>query len=183
MTTALILFAEGFEEIEAVTQVDILRRGGMDVTTVSIHPDKLVEGAHGLKVEADETLDTLTGEFDLLVVPGGMGGVNNLRASAIVLELVREIYQGGKWVTAICAGPLVLAAAGILKGKTATCYPTLEVELEGASHSEELVVTDGRLITSRGPATAMLFALQIVEEIMGSDKRRELEEDLLFHLL
>ncbi len=183
MKRVLVLFADGFEEIEAVTQVDLLRRAGAEVVVATINRTPEVLGAHDVKIAADCTMDELQGEFDAVVVPGGSVGVNNLRADERVLSLLRKMAQEGKTVAAICAGPRALSDAGLLIGKKATCYPGLEDTLDGARWIQEPVVRDGNLITSMGPATSMLFGLALVEALFGAESRAELETDLLMHLL
>jgi len=179
MKTALVLFAEGSEELEAVTIVNILRRAGVTVTLAGITAGAL-RGSRGVSITPDTTLDAvLAGSFDMVVLPGGQPGTNNLQADARVLKLVRQMADQGKFVAAICAAPAVLAAAGLLDGKQATCYPSCldgfpQVHLQTAA-----IVEDGRLITSRGPGTAMDFALLLAERLAGTAKRNEVETGLV----
>jgi len=168
-----VLFADGFEEIEAVTPVDVLRRAGFDVITVSIYGDrKTVTGAHGIPVIADETIGNVkVSEALCIVLPGGGTGVMNLNASGKVREIVKEQYSGGRFVAAICAAPTILSGLGILKGKCATCYPSMRSELDAAERDgRSLCIRDGCVITSVGPGTAGEFAFALCE-ILGKPEK------------
>lgn len=179
MKTALVLFAEGSEELEAVTVVNILRRGGITVSLAGL-TNGLLRGSRGVTLQPDTTLEAaLKQEFDMIVLPGGQPGTNHLKADARVLQLLKKMYSQGKYVTAICAAPSVLATAGLLDGKRATSFPTCldgfaNVDLQAAA-----VVEDGKLITSRGPGTAMEFALTLLERLAGATKRMEVEAGLV----
>ncbi|MCX7192508.1 MAG: DJ-1/PfpI family protein [Proteobacteria bacterium] len=179
MKTALVLFAEGSEELEAVTIVNILRRAGVTVTLAGITAGAL-RGSRGVSIAPDTTLDAvLHDSFDMIVLPGGQPGTNNLQADARVLKLVRQMTDQGKFVAAICAAPAVLAAAGLLDGKQATCYPTCLDGFPQVHLQTTAIVEDGRLITSRGPGTAMDFALLLAERLAGKAKRNEVEAGLV----
>lgn len=179
MKNALVLFADGSEELEAVTVVNILRRAGVNVTLAGLTAGAL-RGSRGTMLVPDTTLDAvLHDSFDIVVLPGGQPGTNHLRADARVLKLVQQMSAQGKYVSAICAAPSVLASAGLLDGKKATSFPTCldgfpKVHLQTAA-----VVEDGKLITSRGPGTAMDFALTLVERLVGAAKRQEVEAGLV----
>lgn len=168
---ALVFLAEGFEEVEAVTPVDFLRRAGIEVVTVAVGDRKTVAGARGIPVVADKTAAEAAGlACDAVVLPGGMPGSKNLAASGEVDAVVREAAAKGKLIAAICAAPVVvLASKGLLAGKRFTCFPGMEKEAAGATWREEPVVVDGNLITSRGPGTAALFALAVIEYVLGRD--------------
>ena len=158
-----IFMADGCEEIEGLTVVDIVRRAKMDITMISITDKKEVTSSHNVTF----LTDTLASEadydgFDAIVLPGGMPGTLNLGASEIVNEVIKKFAAEGKIVAAICAAPSVLGAAGLLKGRHATCHPGFEEKLEGAITSEDAVVVDGNIITSRGMGTAIDFGLAIV---------------------
>lgn len=178
MKTVLILFSEGSEELEAVTVINILRRAGVTVTLAGLSAGAL-RGSRGTLLMPDTTLDeALAHSYDMVVLPGGQPGTNHLKADARVLKLVQRMSAEGKYVSAICAAPSVLAAAGLLDGKRATCFPGAldafpQVQLQAAA-----VVEDGKLITSRGPGTAMDFALVLVERLLGQAKRQEVEAGL-----
>lgn len=177
---ATVWLAEGCEEMEAVIALDVLRRGTIDVRGMTLGPDLDVRGAHGVQIRADTGWDeTWLAGADLLVVPGGMGGMEALRADPRVLEHIRRADREGRFVGAVCAGPLVLAAAGILKGRKATCYPGLEQHLQGVERPADPVVRDGNLITSLGPATAMAFAVELVRALAGEAVAREVAQGLL----
>lgn len=174
MAKALVILAEGFEEIEAVTIIDVLRRAEVDVTVAALGASP-VRGAHAIEIAADVALAMVdaTG-FDALVLPGGMPGAKHLREAPEVLELVRRFVKSGKLTAAICAAPTVLEAAGVLGGKRATSYPGHA--LPSASYLEEAVVEDGTLVTSRGVGTALSFALTLVARLVGpevADTHRE----------
>jgi len=166
----LVLLAEGFEETEFVVPVDLWRRAGFNVTVASVSGEALVDGAHGLKIASDVALEKLEPtDFDAVFLPGGGVGVQNLKASAAVENTVCCLNDDNKWVLAICAAPTVLSKARILVDRKATCYPGCEVELVCREFSEERVVVDGNIVTSRGPGTAEEFALKCIS-VMGGDE-------------
>lgn len=158
------LLAQGFEETEAITTIDILRRAGIQVDCVSIQDEIIVEGSHGIKIVADKLFLNMN-EYDALFLPGGQPGTNHLKADHRVLTLVQDYVSQNKWVAAICAAPLVLEAAGVLNQKTITSYPMSDVKslFPHSHYSEELVVRDGRILTSRGVGTALDFGFALVE--------------------
>ncbi|MDC7227436.1 MAG: DJ-1/PfpI family protein [Spirochaetales bacterium] len=166
MKKVIIFLAEGFEEVEALTPIDFLRRAEVDVTTVGIG-GKSVLSAHGVRVEADTALSELgnTEIFDGLVCPGGMPGATNIAAADEVTDLIAEFNRQGKTVAAICASPgIVLAGTGVLDGRQATCYPGFEEHFSSKTvFSEKRVVIDGNIITSRGPGTSAEFAIELVK--------------------
>lgn len=175
--------AEGFEEIEAFTVVDLLRRAGIETETVSVTGKLPVTGAHGIDVIADVLFDDASyGSCEMIVLPGGLPGATNLDGHDGLREKLYSFNNQEKWIAAICAAPLVLGHAGILKGKKATCYPGFEKELDGAEISPGNVVSDKKVITSRGPATAMDFALKIVSELKGKEAADEVAAGLLYAL-
>ncbi len=181
----LFVLANGFEETECVVPFDILSRGGVQVTFAGIHDDVSVEGAHGLTLDADILLSQAElSEFDGVFLPGGSRGVENLAASERVLELVRNFYGAGKWVLSICAGPLVLARAGILGDKSVTSYPSTEADLLPfcGNYREDRVVVDGKLLTSRGPGTAEEFGFAVLEALEGREKAELVRKGMLARL-
>jgi protein deglycase len=177
MATALVLLAEGFEEIEAVTIIDVLRRGEVAVTTASL-AGKHVKGSHDIVVEADTLFDHVSvDDFDALVLPGGPAA-KTLREDARSQATIRRAAEQGKLLAAVCAAPTALDAAGVLSGKRATAYPGSE--LPTAQRSEDRVVEDGNVITGRGPGTSMEFALKVVERLSGAAVAKETAQKLLF---
>jgi len=177
MANVLVILAEGFEEIEAVTIIDVLRRADVEVVGASLGEIR-VRGAHGLTLQADTRLDdVLTQSFDAVILPGGMPGSKNLRDDPRVLDCLRRQQQGGRYLGAICAAPIALEAAGVLKGKRATSYPGYD--LPSAQFSDERVVRDGTLLTSRGPGTAMEFALEWVSVLVGADRAAQLRKGMI----
>lgn len=173
--------ADGCEEIEGLTVVDIVRRAGIDITTISISDKKEVAGAHGITFLADAKKDEVDfSTLDGIVLPGGMPGTTNLGADETVDKVIREFAAGGKLVAAICAAPSVLGQAGLLNGKHATSYPGFEPKLTGAVTSEDPVVQDGNVITSRGMGTAIAFALEIVSYFTDKKTADKLAESIIY---
>jgi 4-methyl-5(b-hydroxyethyl)-thiazole monophosphate biosynthesis len=180
MTRVLVPVAQGSEEIEAVTTVDILRRGGVEVVVAGLEEGP-VEASRGVVLVPDTTLErALETSYDAVALPGGGPGTERLRDDDRVRDLVRSMAAEGRWVAAICAAPSVLAAAGVLAGRRATGFPgVLEaLELPDVDLVAEPVVVDGNIVTSRGPGTAMDFALTLVELLEGAERRREVESKL-----
>lgn len=181
MKTALIILATGFEEIEAVTIIDILRRAKVEITSASLD-DTLVVGGHAIQIMADTKLADVTEKlFDAIILPGGMAGTDNLLASEAVRVMLKKHADQGRIVSAICAAPLVLEKAGVLAGTRATIYPGLDAKLLSAAQvSGDSVVEDGNVITSKGPGTAMEFALHLVERLAGKMMADQVAGGLLF---
>lgn len=176
-----VFMADGCEEIEALTVVDIARRAGIEVAMISITGEKVVKGAHGIHFETDIPADFM--DFDMLdgiVLPGGMPGTLNLGANKYVLQTIIDFNCKGKLVSAICAAPSVLGEAGLLKGKKATSYPGFEDKLVGADVVLEPVVVDGNMITSRGMGTAIPFALAIVEYLLDVETAEDLSRGIIY---
>jgi protein deglycase len=181
MTSVLVPLADGCEEIEAVTIIDLLRRADIEVVTAGLKPGP-VTASRGMVLVPDTTLDGLDGnDFDMIVLPGGKAGAENLRDDAKVQALIRDMAAKGKYTCAICAAPIALANAGVLSGKRATSFPGfLEgLNLPGVTVTEAPVETDGKVITSRGPGTAMDFGLTLIETLKGTDARNEVEVRLM----
>jgi len=166
--TVLVALADGFEEIEAVTIIDILRRAGVEVIVAGVGKREIT-GAHEITVGAEVLLEQYQGLPDAVVLPGGMPGAKNLKESEALKDLLSKMKKANKLIGAICASPaVVLASQGLLDGKKATCYPGFENELgPKVTFSQERVVRDGQIITSRGPGTALEFSLELVKELMG----------------
>ncbi|HTL70618.1 MAG TPA: DJ-1 family glyoxalase III [Candidatus Eisenbacteria bacterium] len=167
--TVLVALADGFEEIEAVTPIDVLRRAGVEVTVAGVGKD-VVTGANGVKIQADLRLEDYGGLPDAVVLPGGAMGAANLRDSQAVSGLLKRMKENGRLIAAICASPgVVLARQGYLDGKSATCYPGYEKNFpSSARYSAERVVGDGHLVTSRGPGTALEFSLELVRRLVDA---------------
>ncbi len=180
MARALVPLAEGCEELEAVTIIDILRRAGVEVVSAGLDAGP-VTASRGTVLLPDKILaEVLDQDFDLIALPGGLPGANHLDADPRLRDLLVRQAERGRWCAAVCAAPLVLANAGLLTGRTATSYPgALDPDaLTQTRLVEEPVVVDGRIVTSRGPGSAMDFALQLVELLEGSAKRDEVESKL-----
>lgn len=177
----LVAVADGTEEIEAVTVIDVLARAGAKVTVASVMNRLKVECSRGVKLEADCLItDALDRNWDMIVCPGGLPGAEHLSASEPLIRLLQRQADEGKSYAAICAAPaLVLAKHGLLNGKTATCYPTSKFTSSIDRYVSQRVVDDGNVITSQGPATAMPFSLKLVEELFGSEKAQQIKGDLL----
>jgi 4-methyl-5(b-hydroxyethyl)-thiazole monophosphate biosynthesis len=179
MKTVLVPLANGSEELEAVTVLNILRRAGIEAVSASLdgHP---IRGSRGTMLIPDTSLDeALKLNFDMVVLPGGQPGTNNLKADARIIKLVQRMAADDRYVSAICAAPSVLASAGLLDGKRATSFPGSLDAFPKVSRQPQAVVEDGKLITSRGPGTAMDFALTLVERLAGKAKRDEVEAGLV----
>lgn len=178
--TVLVPLADGFEEIEAVTPIDILRRAELDVIVAGVGK-KEVTGSRGLKVFADTTIEEFHGLPDAVVLPGGAQGASNLKRSPAVADLLARMKGEGRLIAAICASPaVVLAGSGVLEGKKATCYPGYEKNFgPGTTFSDARVVVDGRVITSRGPGTAMEFALDLVRALVDDATAERLRAALV----
>jgi len=180
MKKVFIFLAEGFEETEAVATMDVMLRGELDVTSVSVTGNLLVTGAHGIAVSADTLFEKANlSSGDMLVLPGGMPGAANLNAHAGLKSALEQYAASGKKIAAICAAPLVFGGLGLLQGKKATAYPGFESTLKGATYINSPVVKDGNIITGRGPGFAFQFGLAIVEELQGKAKADEVAEGLL----
>lgn len=181
MTRVLVPLAPGFEDLEATTLVDLLRRAGIEVVTAGLQPG-LVQGARGMRVQPDATLDEALGQdYDMVALPGGMPGAENLRNDARLIALLKKAAGAGKYTAAICAAPIALAEAGLLDGKQATSYPGFveKLDIPGLQFSTAPVVVDGKVVTSRGPGTAMDFALSLIELLAGKAARDRVEVGLV----
>jgi len=181
MSKVLVPLAPGFEDLEAVTIVDLLRRAGIDVVTAGLVPG-LVQGARGMRMQPDATLDAVLGQdFDMIALPGGMPGAENLRQDRRIQALLKKMAAADKYTAAICAAPIALAEAGLLHGKKATSYPGFldKLNLPATAYLDDAVVVDGRIVTSRGPGTAMDFALELIALLQGEAKRAQVEAGLV----
>ncbi|MHB2016070.1 MAG: DJ-1 family glyoxalase III [Candidatus Xenobia bacterium] len=179
MSRVCVLLANGFEEIEAVTIIDVLRRAEMDVAIVGV-TDREVVGSHRISVTADVMLAQAKSQiWDAIVLPGGMPGARNLQEHPGVQEMLREQHHAERHIGAICAAPIALASAGVLQGRRATSYPAFAAQLGDVQYCEDTVVVDGHVTTSRGPSTALPFALSLVAQLAGEAKARQLAEQML----
>ena len=186
MAKVYVLLADGFEDVEALIPVDVLRRGGVEVLTVSTNPDVMVESAHGVSICADIMFDEANySDADLLMLPGGMPGASNLFAHEGVCEAVKAQFATGKKVSAICAAPaVVLAQLGILDGKKATCYPGFEKMLTKAEYTADLVTVDGNVTTAEGPAAAFPYAYELLTQLVDKQTSDQIAEGMRFkHLM
>jgi 4-methyl-5(b-hydroxyethyl)-thiazole monophosphate biosynthesis len=180
MAKVLVPLAQGCEELEAVTVVDLLRRAGIEVVTAGLD-DQPVCASRGMVLVPDMTLErALQQDYDMIVLPGGLPGADNLRDDDRIIERLRSMSAAGQYTAAICAAPKVLAHAGLLQGKRATSFPgALETDhIPGLEYQESPVVMDGKVITSRGPGTAMDFALTLIEQLVGKQIRDEVDAGL-----
>jgi len=181
MPRVLVPLTQGCEEIEAVTIIDILRRADIDVVTAGLVPG-VVEASRGVKLVPDTELDAvMTEEFDMIVLPGGRGGADRLAQDPRILKLLVRTAEGGRYTAAICAAPRVLAEAGLLTGRRATAFPGVLDDMNGIELTREPVVTDGKIVTSRGPGTAMDFALELIRLLLGDEARAKVESPLQRH--
>ena len=178
MKTIYVFLADGFEEVEALTPIDVLRRAGLKVVTVSVKDSPVVHGAHGVPVIADALTDEVE-EGDMILLPGGMPGATHLDKCTELSDMIMQYAAQGKSLAAICAAPLVLGKRGLLKGKKATCYPGFEEFLEGAEYTAAPVECDGNIITGKGPGAAMDFAFAIVVKFCGAGKVQELKQGMM----
>jgi 4-methyl-5(b-hydroxyethyl)-thiazole monophosphate biosynthesis len=180
MASVLVPLADGFEEIEAVTVIDLLRRADIDVVVAGLDQGP-VSGSHGIVIQTDLGLEAaLERDYDMVVLPGGLPGADNLEADSRIRELLVRMANSGRFTAAICAAPKVLAAAGVLENRNATSFPGFlsTADVSGLTLSEASVVVDGRVITSRGPGTAMDFALALIEALNGPVARADVEDRL-----
>ncbi len=181
MSKIAVFFAQGFEEIEALTVVDICRRAGLETDMVSIMGEREVTGSHGICVKTDVLLEEVDFEgLDMLVLPGGMPGTKNLEACEPLMRQLDAFYQNGKCIGAICAAPSVFGHRGYLEGRNACSYPGFESHLAGAKVSENQVEVSGHVTTSRGMGTSIPFALAIVESFCGKEKADELAKTIVY---
>ncbi len=184
MKRAVMLFAEGFETVEALMSVDILRRGGVELTMASITEDEVVRSAHGVAIEMDAVLGEVNLlEYDAVILPGGMPGTIHLGESEAVKKAVFAMHEAGKIVAAICAAPGVLGGYGLLEGKKACSYPDHEVNLKGAEVVRTPVAVDGNIVTSRGLGTAMEFAFALLTILVGEEKTEQVKEAIVYQEL
>lgn len=181
MAKICVFLADGFEEIEALTVVDLLRRANQEVDMVSISKEEIVIGAHKIEVKADTLYEQVDfSKVEVLVLPGGMPGTTHLGEHKELMECVTKFANEGKWVCAICAAPSLLGRLGLLEGKEAVCYPGFEEQLLGARLSQEKVVRDGNIITSRGMGCAIGFSLEIIQQLCGEEVAQKIKTGIIY---
>ena len=180
MSKVYLFLADGNEEIEALTVVDLLRRAGVELTTVSIGSHKKVTGSHNISYYADITLDEAKDTVDILVLPGGMPGTKYLGESEKLMDMVKKQYEEGRYVAAICAAPTLFGNLGILEDKKATCYPGMMDKLIAKEKLTDSVVVDGNVITSRGLGTAIDFSLKMIELLISKEKADEIGASVVY---
>ncbi len=182
MSCICTFFADGMEEVEALTVVDLLRRADVDVTTVSIHERTEIVSAHGIRIHSDITFQEVADfqKFDMIFLPGGGKGTDNLEADERVKKVIRSFFDGEKKIAAICAAPRILGGMGLLKDRRATSYPTVMDLLRGAVVTENPVETDGNITTSRGVGTAVDMGLELIRILCGLDKAEEVRESIVY---
>lgn len=181
MNKVFVFLADGFEEIEGLTVVDLLRRADIDTVTVSVGDSKSIIGSHHIEVKADIMFhEVLEAEGAMFVLPGGLPGTLHLKEHEGLAKLLKKAYANGKYIAAICAAPTVLEACGLLEGKKATSYPTMEKELKSADYQTDKVVVDQNIITSRGMGTAIEFAGKMVEILRGTQAKEELLKSIVY---
>ena len=177
-----IFLADGFEEIEGLTVVDIMRRAGICIQTVSIKDTKEIEGSHGIRLSADLTFkETDFSDADMLVLPGGMPGTRYLKEFQPLRSLLTEYNERGGLIGAICAAPTVLSDLGFLKEKTATSFPSCQSQMDCAEYSTDSVVPDGNIITSRGLGTALDFSLALTARLLGEEKAQQIAASVVYN--
>ena len=173
-----MFLANGFEEVEALAPLDLLRRAEVEIKTVGIG-GKTVVGAHGIPVIADITDGEFVGDFDMIILPGGMPGTLNLDGSAVVHSAIKAAVENNKYIAAICAAPIILGKLGLLSGKEAICYPGFENELIGATLSNKNVASDGKIITAKGMGVAVEFGLLLVDILKGGEVAEKLRKSTI----
>lgn len=182
MAKITVFIADGTEEIEALTVVDLARRAGIEVDMVSVSASTAVTGSHNIKIIPDTTIGQVEwNSVDMIVLPGGKAGVDNLKACTALTDKVKEFVRDGKPVAAVCAAPSILGGLGLLDGKRATCYPGFEDKLTGAEYVKEPVVKDGNIITSRGLGTSIRFAAAIIEYLAGKDTADKVLSQIIYN--
>jgi len=179
MEKAIIVLADGFEEIEAISVIDILRRAHMDVTVAGLKAT-CVTSARNIKVNTDTCLSDCTALYDIVILPGGEPGTTNLENSPLIPTLLKKHADAKKWIAAICAAPRILNKEGYLKNKTATSHPGTKEKMTQCHYSEDAVVVDGTIITSRGPGTATQFAFTIIEKLQSKEAAETIKKTMVF---
>lgn len=181
MKKAIVFLADGCEMVEALTPVDLLKRAGVEVVTVSVGKSEYIVSSHGVTIKADQMFaDDVAEGADMVILPGGMPGTLHLGEHEGVTSIVKKFHEEGRYVAAICAAPSVLGALGVLKGRKAVCYPSFEEQLTGAQVTMDDVAVDGNVITSRGMGTAIPFALSLIEVLLGTEAAAKVKSDVIY---
>lgn len=175
----VVFFATGYEEIEALAVVDVLRRGSIEVIMAGVDGE-VVKSGRNIPIVMDQKAEQIVyNEVDMIVIPGGVPGVHNLFASELVKKQIHAFKEAGKWIGAICAGPGVLGKLGVLQGEKATCYPGVEHELIGCEIIKERVIRSGKIITGIGAGASLEFALELLKALVGEEKSHQIKEGML----
>lgn len=175
----VVFFATGYEEVEALSVVDVLRRGGVEVIMAGVDGEEVTSGRQ-IKVKMDQKAEDIDYDLvDMIVLPGGLPGVDNLFESSLVKEKVLEFKEKNKWLAAICAAPSVLGKLGVLEGETATCYPNFEQFLYGATHVTDRTVVSNKIVTGKGAGASLEFALKLLEIVSGKEKADQIKNSML----
>ena len=174
-----MLFAQGFEEVEALTVVDMLRRAGVEVSMVSAYNTEFVEGAHGISVKMDVNLDDVK-DSEMVILPGGIPGVPNLLANEKVTELIKQYYKDDKYIAAICAAPTILDELRIVDNKNVTCYPSCAEKLKNSNYTDDAVTVDGKIITSKAVGTALEFSFKLIEILKDADVAESVKNSVYY---
>lgn len=181
MPNALVILSPGFEEVEAITIIDLLRRASIDVTTVGLK-SKLITGSHDIPVAADLELSNVNHtDFDVLILPGGQPGTNNMKANPTIIKWIQERHSEGQWIAAICAAPTILHTAGITENLKLTSYPAVRDVFNRSVYSEERVVIDNHIITSRGVGTAIDFSLVIIANLINQKTADDIKDKIVYN--
>ncbi len=181
MSKAAVFFSEGYEEVEALTAVDLLRRADIDVTMVSVEGTPTVAGSHDIVVQMNQDISQVDWDsMDILILPGGLKGTEGLESNGLLMEKLDEFYRSGRYIAAICAAPSIFGHRGYLKGRRATSYPSFESHLEGAVATHAPAEVDGNVITGRGMGCSIPFALAIVKELAGEEPAEKLAAAIVF---
>ncbi|MDO5027625.1 MAG: DJ-1/PfpI family protein [Bacillota bacterium] len=184
MKKVLVFITDGTEEVEVFTPVDFLRRAGVHVDLVAGKDSKKVQLSHGVYAGADLAIDEIKDmDYDALYIPGGIPGATNLRDNEKVIDLIKKANDQGKLIAGICAGPIVLEKAGLLKGKDYTCYPGFNEQIQAGNYTNKIVSKDGNILTGKGPAAAAPLSFLLIEELLGKEKADQIKDQTLFSLL
>lgn len=181
MGKILMLIHNGFEEIEALTTVDLCRRAGLEVCVCSMTGREMLQGAHGIQVKADVLFENVAPQsYDMVVLPGGLPNATSLRDDQRVIDVLKDFHKQGKWLGAICAAPIALERAGLLQGRKATSYPGCLIDEQACQYTESPVAADGKIVTSRGVGTVIDFALRIIALLVSPEKSKEIGTGILY---